>query len=146
MRLTPSSCPVTKTRVAAAAALALRRAIPRSRPLPTHVQKTPCESFQARRGCSGLLPSFSSASLLPGVTSAGTLQCRAAGPPPTSFQPSRKTFFPPGVSSVLSLVLTDLGSVTCQVLSNHCGQGREQGFHRPGLVTGPLAPGVESMV
>lgn len=110
MGLTPFSCPVTNTCAAAAVALAPWKAIPRSRPLPMHIQKTLCESFQAGRGCSGLLPSFRSASLLLGVTSAGTLQCRAAGlPPTTSFQPSSKTFFPPEVSSVLSLVLTDLG-------------------------------------
>ena len=96
--LTPYSCPVTNTCAAAAVALAPQRAIPRSRPLPKHVQKTPCESFQAGRGCSGLLPSFCSASLLLGVTSAGTLQCRAAGssPYPPASSPAVRPSFPLG--------------------------------------------------
>lgn len=110
MGLTPFSCPVTNTCAAAAVALAPPEGDPQVQTPANARTENPVWIIPGGRGCSGLLPSFRSASLLLGVTSAGTLQCRAAGSPPTtSFQPSSKTFFPPEVSSVLSLVLTDLG-------------------------------------
>lgn len=127
--------PSTNTCAAGAAALSL----PRSGSLPLQVQKTQCEPTQAKMGSSGLLSCFSSSSLLLGLASAGSPQQGAAAPPGTNSQPCRKPFSPGVLVRVLRLVLIGSGWVMCQALSNHCDQGREQGFPlaRPGPMTTP---------